>query len=132
MPDMFAQITAQVIAGKIEEVKTLVQRALDDGTDPNELIEKGLLPGMDVVGERMKSGDMFIPEVLRSAKSMQAGLELTTPLLTGGATAHTGTAVIGTVEGDLHDIGKNLVSMMLIGAGLKVVDLGINDVLIYE
>ncbi len=115
-----------LIAGKIDEVKRLVQEAVDSGAGPQETMEKGLLAGMEVVGQRFKSGEMFIPEVLRSAKSMHAGMEILRPLLSESESKGAGTVVIGTVEGDLHDIGKNLVGMMFEGAGYKVVNLGID------
>ncbi len=120
------KIAESLIAGKIDEVSGLVQEAVDGGADAQETMEKGLLAGMDVVGQRFKSGEMFIPEVLRSAKAMHAGMEILRPLLAESDTKGAGTVVIGTVEGDLHDIGKNLVGMMFEGAGYKVVNLGID------
>jgi len=87
-------------------------------------VESGLLPGMDVVGKRMKTGEMFIPEVLLSARTMQAALNILKPFLAEGDVISAGTVIIGTVEGDLHDIGKNLVAMLLEGAGFKVINLG--------
>ncbi|MDY6904704.1 MAG: corrinoid protein [Thermodesulfobacteriota bacterium] len=120
------KIAESLIAGKIDEVESMVKDAVDSGTDPQEAVEKGLLAGMDVVGQRFKSGEMFIPEVLRSAKAMHAGMEILRPLLSESDSKSAGTMVIGTVEGDLHDIGKNLVGMMFEGAGYKVVNLGID------
>jgi len=119
-------ISAAVIAGDLEAVKTGVQQAVDDGDAPGEVLDQALLPAMDVVGERMKSGEMFIPEVLISARAMQGGLDIILPLLSEGETRSFATVVIGTVEGDLHDIGKNLVGMLLQGAGFKVIDMGTN------
>ena len=101
-----------------------MQALLAQGTSAREIIDRGLLPGMDVVGQRMKSGECFIPEVLLSARTMQSALDVLKPLLAEGEGAGTGTVVIGTVEGDLHDIGKNLVAMLLQGAGFEVVNLG--------
>ena len=113
-----------MIAGQIEEVKELTQKALDGGMQASNVLDQGLLPGMDIVGQRFKASEMFIPEVLRSAKTMHGAMEILGPLLSESEAAGSGTVVIGTVEGDLHDIGKNLVGMMLEGAGFKVVDLG--------
>ncbi|MFP4038969.1 MAG: corrinoid protein [Desulfosudaceae bacterium] len=120
------KIAENLIAGKIDEVSKQVQEAVDGGADAQETVEKGLLAGMDVVGRRFKSGEMFIPEVLRSAKAMHAGMEILRPLLADSDAKGAGTLVLGTVEGDLHDIGKNLVGMMFEGAGFKVVNLGID------
>jgi corrinoid protein of di/trimethylamine methyltransferase len=115
-----------LIAGKQDDVKKLTQDALDQGANAKEILDKGLLAGMDVVGQRFKAGDMFIPEVLLCARCMHGAMDILKPLLSEADAAGSGTYLIGTVEGDLHDIGKNLVSMMLQGAGFKVVDLGTN------
>ena len=104
----------------------MTQKALDEDQSPQEILKKGLLPGMDVVGQRFKTGEMFIPEVLMSAQCMHGAMDLLKPLLSQSDQAGAGKVVIGTVQGDLHDIGKNLVRMMLEGSGFKVVDLGIN------
>jgi corrinoid protein of di/trimethylamine methyltransferase len=115
-----------LIAGKQDDVKKLTQDALDQGAAAKEILDKGLLAGMDVVGQRFKAGDMFIPEVLLCARCMHGAMDILKPLLSEADAAGAGTYLIGTVEGDLHDIGKNLVSMMLQGAGFKVIDLGTN------
>lgn len=115
-----------LIAGKVEDVSNMVQEAIDDGMDSSEVLQGGLIAGMDVVGQRFKACEMFIPEVLRSAKAMSAGMEKLRPLLIESGAKTAGTFVIGTVKGDLHDIGKNLVGMMFEGAGFKVVNLGID------
>ena len=115
-----------LIAGKEAEVKTLTQEALDKGASARDILDKGLLAGMDVVGQRFKAGDMFIPEVLLCARCMHGAMDIIKPLLSEADAAGLGTYLIGTVEGDLHDIGKNLVSMMLQGAGFQVIDLGTN------
>ena len=120
------KIAESLIAGKIDEVSNLVKESVDGGTSPQETLEKGLLAGMNVVGQRFKSGEMFIPEVLRSAKAMHAGMEILRPLLSETDTKGAGTLVLGTVEGDLHDIGKNLVGMRFEGAGFNVINLGID------
>jgi corrinoid protein of di/trimethylamine methyltransferase len=126
MEALFEKIAERLMAGKIDEVKELSQQALDEGASARDIIDKGLLAGMDVVGKRFKAGDMFIPEVLLCARCMHGAMDILKPLLAEGDSAGVGTYVIGTVEGDLHDIGKNLVSMMLQGGGFEVVDLGTN------
>jgi corrinoid protein of di/trimethylamine methyltransferase len=126
MEAFFEKIAERLMAGKIDEVKELSQQALDQGASARDIIDKGLLAGMDVVGKRFKAGDMFIPEVLLCARCMHGAMDILKPLLAEGDSAGVGTYVIGTVEGDLHDIGKNLVSMMLQGGGFEVVDLGTN------
>jgi 5-methyltetrahydrofolate--homocysteine methyltransferase len=124
MPDQFEQLKEIVINGDGEGAKRITADLLSAGTTPREILDKALLPGMDVVGARMRSGECFIPEVLLSARTMQGALDLLKPHLAEGESAGLGTVVIGTVEGDLHDIGKNLVAMMLEGAGFNVVNLG--------
>ena len=126
MDALFEKIAERLIVGKIDEVKELSQQALDQGASPRNIIDKGLLAGMDVVGKRFKAGDMFIPEVLLCARCMHGAMDILKPLLSEADAAGIGIYVIGTVEGDLHDIGKNLVSMMLQGAGFEVIDLGTN------
>jgi len=121
-----AKIAEAVIAGEQEKVKELTRQALSEGVDPVVIINQGFIPGMDVVGRRFKNEEMFIPEVLLSARAMNAGMEIVKPLVTGGALPSQGTVVIGTVRGDLHDIGKNLVAMLLESAGFKVVNLGVD------
>jgi len=124
MSELFAKMSEAVIAADTGTVNKLVEEALGNGIEAKKVLDNGLIPGMDVVGQRMKTGEMFIPEVLRSAKVMQAAMELLRPHMSEEDSLGLGTFVIGTVEGDLHDIGKNLVSMMLQGAGFTVVDLG--------
>ena len=126
MEALFEKIAERLIVGKIDEVKELSQQALDQGSSPRDIIDKGLLAGMDVVGKRFKAGDMFIPEVLLCARCMHGAMDILKPLLSEADAAGVGIYLIGTVEGDLHDIGKNLVSMMLQGAGFEVIDLGTN------
>ena len=115
-----------VIEGEEQEVKKLVQQAITEGVTPDQVLSEGLIAGMDVVGERMRKHEIFLPEVLKSAKVMHAGLDLLTPLLVTGGLTLGPKVVLGTVKGDLHDIGKNLVGMMLKGAGFQVIDLGID------
>ena len=119
-------ITETLITGDGDKLKELVQSALDAGTPANEILQKGLIVGMDIVGEKMESGDMFIPEVLMSARAMSISVEILMPLLAEGESASAGKVIIGTVKGDLHDIGKNLVVMMMESAGFEVIDLGVD------
>jgi corrinoid protein of di/trimethylamine methyltransferase len=124
MSELFAKMSEAVITADAGTVNKLIEEALGNGIAAKEVLDTGLIPGMDIVGQRMKTGEMFIPEVLRSAKVMKAAMDLLRPHLSEKESMGLGTYVIGTVEGDLHDIGKNLVSMMLQGAGFTVVDLG--------
>ena len=127
MSDLFGKISEALIAGKIDEVADLTQQAVDAGIGAQEILEQGLLAGMDVVGQRFKANEMFIPEVLRCAKCMHGAMEILRPLLAESGVESIGTLILGTVKGDLHDIGKNLVGMMFKGAGFEVVDLGIDQ-----
>ncbi len=120
------RISEALIAMNEKKVKELVREALDKGVLPKEILNEGLIPGMDIVGEKMESGDMFIPEVLMSAKAMSAAVEILKPLLGDEGLTAAGKVVIGTVKGDLHDIGKNLVVMMLESAGFEVHNLGVD------
>ena len=126
MSAIYEQISTVVIEGNAEKAGTLAQKGLDDGLSPKEILDKGLVVGMNEVGVRFKRGDMFVPEVLMSAEAMQAGLEVLRPELAAGGHKMIGTIVLGTVKGDLHDIGKNLVGMMCEGAGFEVIDIGFN------
>jgi len=122
----FTQIIETLIAGDSGALEGLVKKALDDKLAAKEVLNDGLIKGMDIIGEKMQSGDMFIPEVLRSANAMSSALELLRPLLSDEDMSVSGKVVIGTVKGDLHDIGKNLVKMMLETAGFEVIDLGVD------
>ena len=115
-----------LVAMNEQKVKELVREALDQGVLAREILNKGLVPGMDIVGEKMENGDMFIPEVLMSAKAMSAAVEILKPLLGDEGLTAAGKVVIGTVKGDLHDIGKNLVGLMLESAGFEVYNLGVD------
>jgi len=115
-----------VLKGDVEKVKELVKVAIDGGGKANDIMNNGLIAGMNVVGEKMGAEEMFIPEVLISAKAMSAGVEILKPFLTDEEVDTAGKMVIGTVQGDVHYIGKNLVAMLMQGAGLSVVDLGID------
>jgi 5-methyltetrahydrofolate--homocysteine methyltransferase len=107
-------------------VKKLVQAELEAGTDIDTILNEGLIGAMDEVGKKFSEGELFVPEMLMAAQAMKGGLEILKPLLAEGTTESKGTVVIGTVKGDLHDIGKNLVAMMMEGAGFNVVDLGVD------
>ncbi len=120
------RISKSIVAGEDERTVTLVQEALDAGVTAKDVLDSGLLDGMGVVGKQFKAHEIFLPDVLMSAKAMSAAMTLIEPLLTGDEMLGAGKVVIGTVEGDLHDIGKNLVSIMLCGAGFEVIDLGHN------
>jgi 5-methyltetrahydrofolate--homocysteine methyltransferase len=124
--DLFENLANQVIEGNAPKTKELTEQALQEGKTPKDLLENGLLAGMKVVGERFKRNEYYVPEVLMSARAVQAGLALLEPLLAAAGVQPVGVVVIGTVRGDLHDIGKNLVAMMLKGAGFRVIDLGVN------
>jgi 5-methyltetrahydrofolate--homocysteine methyltransferase len=126
MSQLLKKIAAGVIQGDLDEVPDLVQNALAEGVEPAKILENGLIVGMNEVGKRFKLGSMFVPEVLRSARTMHAGQELLRPLLGDSGATLGGKIVLGTVKGDMHDIGKNLVGMMCEGAGFQVVDLGFN------
>jgi len=120
------RISEALVAMNEKKVTELVWEALDKGVLAKEILNEGLIPGMDIVGEKMESGDMFIPEVLMSAKAMSAAVEILKPLLGDEGLTAAGKVVIGTVKGDLHDIGKNLVVMMLESAGFEVLNLGVD------
>ncbi len=122
----FTRIIEALIAGDTGSLEGLVKKALDDKVAAKEILDDGLIKGMDIIGEKMQSGDMFIPEVLRSANAMSSALEILRPLLSAEDMSVSGKVVIGTVKGDLHDIGKNLVKMMLETAGFQVFDLGVD------
>lgn len=126
MEDFLQKITSNLYDGEDQEVAELVQEALDQGMAPAEILQGGLIAGMDEVGHDFKAGDLFVPEVLIAARAMQAGMDVLRPLLAESDVPSAGKYVIGTVKGDLHDIGKNLVKMMLEGAGFETIDLGTN------
>jgi 5-methyltetrahydrofolate--homocysteine methyltransferase len=126
MSAIYERLSTAVLEGNEEKLPKLVQKGLDEGLAPKDILDNGLIVGMNEVGARFKRGDMFVPEVLMSAKSMQAGLSVLRPHLAASGAQLIGTIVIGTVKGDLHDIGKNLVGMMCEGAGFEVIDLGFN------
>lgn len=118
------EISEMLQKGKAKVVKELVQAAIDEGIPASQILNEGLLAGMSVVGEKFKNNEVYMPEVLVAARAMNAGIELIKPLLKENGVAAVGKVCVGTVQGDLHDIGKNLVKMMMEGKGLEVVDLG--------
>lgn len=124
MSNILEELTQRVIEGKLELVLELTRQAITEGHDPEEIINQGLIKGMNVVGVRFKAGDMYVPEVLMCARSMSGGMELVKPLLMGKELVSAGKVLIGTVKGDLHDIGKNLVAMLLESVGFNVINLG--------
>jgi len=123
MADLQALADA-LIKGDRNAVTELTKAALDEGTGPKDVLEQGLIAGMNVIGKRFKANEVYVPEVLIAARAMHAGLDILQPKLVEAGVEPVATVVLGTVKGDLHDIGKNLVGMMLTGAGLKVVDVG--------
>jgi 5-methyltetrahydrofolate--homocysteine methyltransferase len=124
MSDILEQISTVVIEGNLNEIEDLTEDALDEDLSAEEILNKGLMPGMDHVGVEFKAGNMFVPEVLRSAKTMQLAMDILKPLLVASGVKMIGKVLLGTVKGDLHDIGKNLVGMMCEGAGFEVKDIG--------
>lgn len=122
----FRTITEAVIKGDINTAISETQKAIDGGADVQGIIDQGLIAAMDKVGEMFSEGQIFVPQMLRSAKTMQESMKLLKPLLGEGEVVTKGKVLIGTVKGDLHDIGKNLVSMMMEGAGFSITDLGVD------
>lgn len=120
------EVYALVEKGKAKVIANAVQEALDAGCDPTEILNDGMIKAMDAVGEKFKNGEIFVPEMLVAARAMKKGVEVLKPHLATGAAGAAGKVIIGTVAGDLHDIGKNLVSMMLESAGFEVIDLGVD------
>lgn len=119
-------LSTSLINGKAAEVKDLTNQAIEEGLAPREILNNGLLLGMTEVGRRFKNNEFYVPEVLIAARAMKGGMEILKPLLSETGVEPVGKIAIGTVKGDLHDIGKNLVSMMLEGGGFEVIDLGVD------
>jgi 5-methyltetrahydrofolate--homocysteine methyltransferase len=126
MSEILSELATAVIEGNSDDAVDLTEDALDDGLEPQNILDNGLMPGMDHVGVEFRAGNMFVPEVLRSARAMQSAMEVLKPLLVEGGVKMAGKILLGTVKGDMHDIGKNLVGMMCEGAGFEVKDLGKN------
>ncbi len=120
------KIQQAVLEGEADDVVSYVQKALAEQTDPQVILNEGMVPGMDEVAVLFRDGEMFVPEVLMSAMAMQAGNDILKPLLVQGGVQSKGVVISGTVYGDLHDIGKKIVGMMLEGSGFKVIDLGMD------
>lgn len=126
LEELYLQMQDDLYDGLKEEIPEQVKAALQQGQTPQQILDSGLVAGMDIVGVDFRDGILFVPEVLMAANAMKAGMEILRPLLTETGAERVGTAVVGTVKGDIHDIGKNLVAMMLEGAGFEVINLGIN------
>ncbi len=122
----FDEISELVQNGKAKDVKELVSKALEEGTDAKQILNEGLLAGMAVIGEKFKRDEVFVPQVLVAARAMNSGVEILKSSLVDESSEPSGVAILGTVKGDLHDIGKNLVKIMLEGKGLEVIDLGVD------
>jgi 5-methyltetrahydrofolate--homocysteine methyltransferase len=122
----FQGIADALIKGQAPKVKELTQNAVNEGAAPGDILSKGLIAGMSIIGERFKKNEVYVPEVLIAARAMHAGMDVLKPLLAKAGVKPKGTFAIGTVKGDLHDIGKNLVMMMVEGAGYSIVDLGVD------
>lgn len=125
MNELLQTISEKLQQGNMPEVVTLTKQAVSDGLQPSDILD-GLLSGMGIIGEKFKNNEVFVPEVLIAARAMNAGLDVIKPLLEEQGVEPIGKVIIGTVKGDLHDIGKNLVRMMMVGAGLEVIDLGVD------
>jgi len=126
MQEELQTLARAILEGKRNEAVVLTQKLVDAGVTPKQILDEGLIAGMSVAGEKFKNGEYFVPEILVAARAMKASMEILRPLLVATDVQPIGTMVIGTVHGDLHDIGKNLVAMMMEGAGFKVVDLGVD------
>jgi len=126
MSNIFDEIQEAIIRGQAPEVSELTQKALDMGKDAKTILNEALIPAMTVVGEKFQKGEFYIAEMMIAARAMYSGLNLVKPILLSQKAESKGKVVIGTVQGDLHDIGKNLVCMMLEGSGYEVIDLGVN------
>lgn len=124
--EILNEISLMLQKGKMRDVKSLVQKALDEGVDAKRILDEGLLSAMDIIGAKFKNNEVYVPEVLIAARAMNAGAELLKPKLMEDGVESIGKVVICTVKGDLHDIGKNLVKMMMEGKGLDVIDLGVD------
>ncbi len=122
--ELMNQISTALQAGKAKDVKALVQQAIDEGNSASSILNEGLVAGMNVIGAKFKNNEIYVPDVLIAARAMKAGTELLKPLLKEAGVKASGKVVIGTVAGDLHDIGKNLVAMMMEGKGMEIIDLG--------
>ena len=123
---ILSEISEMLQKGKANEVKELAQKGLDEGLGAKQILEEGLMPGMSIIGDKFKKNEVYVPEVLIAARAMNSGIEVLKPHMSDSDVVNKGTVVLGTVKGDLHDIGKNLVKIMMEGKGMNVVDLGID------
>ncbi len=124
--DLYEELSAYVQQGRAKNVKELVEKALGEEKAAKDILEKGLLTGMSIIGEKFKNNEVYVPEVLVAARAMNAGMEILKPVMVDSDVETKGKAVLGTVKGDLHDIGKNLVKIMMEGKGIEVIDLGVD------
>jgi len=124
MSEILSKLSEAIIEGNVDDMVDMTEEALDDGIPAQDILDKGLMAGMDYVGVEFKAGNMFVPEVLRSARAMQTAMDILKPELAKSGARRTGKVLLGTVKGDMHDIGKNLVGMMCEGAGFEVKDIG--------
>lgn len=122
----FTKIIDCVVNAETDSIESIIKQAIDEGHNPERILKEGLIAGMDVVGKEFEHGDLFLPEMLAAALTMKAGVAFLKPLMVDSPADSEGKVVIGTVQGDIHDIGKNLVAMMLEGAGFEVIDLGVD------
>jgi len=120
------RVRDSLVSGKADEVRDMVKKAIDEGQDVEKILNEGLIAGMDIVGDKFKKNEFYVPEMLIAARAMKAGMQVLRPILVQKDIKALGTVVLGTVRGDLHDIGKNLVGMMLEGAGFEIADLGVD------
>ena len=126
MSEVLNEISEWLQKGRAPKVKAAVTKALEEGIPANTILQDGLLAGMDIIGAKFKNNEVFVPEVLVAARAMNRGVEVLKPYLVEAGVEEKGTVILGTVKGDMHDIGKNLVRMMMEGKGLKVIDLGVD------
>jgi 5-methyltetrahydrofolate--homocysteine methyltransferase len=124
MAQEFSDLSQAIISGNMDGARELINQALNSGSDPGDILNQGMITAMETVGDLFERGEFYVPEMLVAARAMQGGLDILRPLLMAGGVEPAGKVIIGTVQGDLHDIGKNLVSLMLEGAGYEVNDLG--------
>ncbi len=123
---IFTDISEKIQKGRAKDVAALVEQALAEGVEPKAILEEAMIVGMNVIGDKFRTGEIYVPEVLIAARAMNAGLKVLKPALSSAGVEPIGKAVIATVQGDMHDIGKNLVKMMIEGQGIECIDLGVN------
>ena len=126
MPEVKEELKEAIMKGKRDVVEPLIRKALSEGSSPEEIMDKMMIPAMDIIGDRFSRNEIFLPEMMIAARAMNTGLEILRPMLIAKGVSGKGKVVIGSVKGDIHDVGKNIVSMVLQGAGYEVIDLGID------